>query len=95
MTTLVSEYGRSDQKGTVLGIYRSLGALARALGPIAASIGKRMKFFKCKNGTKIKIEFFFSKLAFWSFGSSTTYILGGLLLLCPAVMLQKLQLVQL
>lgn len=40
MTTLVSEYGRSDQKGTVLGIYRSLGALARALGPIAASIGE-------------------------------------------------------
>lgn len=59
MTTLVSEYGRSDQKGTVLGIYRSLGALARALGPIAASIGKRMKFFKCKNVTKTKIEFFF------------------------------------
>lgn len=39
MTTLVSTYGKSDQKGTVLGIYRSLGALARAVGPIAASIG--------------------------------------------------------
>jgi len=69
MTTLVSQYGRSDQKGTVLGIYRSLGALARALGPIAASI------------------------AFWSIGSSTTYILGGILLLGPALMLQRLQLV--
>lgn len=44
MTTLVSEYGRSDQKGTVLGIYRSLGALARALGPIAASIGRCISF---------------------------------------------------
>ncbi|KAJ6639903.1 Major facilitator superfamily domain-containing protein 10 [Pseudolycoriella hygida] len=71
MTTLVSEYGRSDQKGTVLGIYRSLGALARALGPIAASI------------------------AFWSVGSTITYILGGLLLLWPALMLQRLKLVQL
>lgn len=40
MTTLVSKFGKSDQKGTVLGIYRSLGALARALGPIVASMGK-------------------------------------------------------
>ncbi|KAG4080037.1 hypothetical protein HA402_006349 [Bradysia odoriphaga] len=68
MTTLVSEYGRSDQKGTVLGIYRSLGALARALGPIAASI------------------------AFWSVGSLATYVLGGFLLLGPALMLHRLRL---
>lgn len=39
MTTLISEYGKHDQKGTVLGIFRSIGALARALGPIFASIG--------------------------------------------------------
>uniref|UniRef100_A0A336KJD8 CSON011760 protein n=1 Tax=Culicoides sonorensis TaxID=179676 RepID=A0A336KJD8_CULSO len=38
MTTLVSKYGNSDQKGTILGIFRSLGALARAIGPIVASI---------------------------------------------------------
>lgn len=38
MMTMASEFGRNDQKGTVMGIFRSLGALARALGPIAASI---------------------------------------------------------
>ncbi|KAG5671736.1 hypothetical protein PVAND_001916 [Polypedilum vanderplanki] len=37
MTTLTSKYGNFDQKGTVLGIFRSLGALARALGPAIAS----------------------------------------------------------
>lgn len=40
MTVLVSKYGGAGQKGTVLGIYRSLGALARALGPMVASIGE-------------------------------------------------------
>jgi len=40
MTTLASNYGPPDQKGTILGIFRSLGALARAIGPIFASIGK-------------------------------------------------------
>lgn len=40
MTTLISRYGNHDQKGTVLGIFRSLGALARAIGPIVASIGE-------------------------------------------------------
>ncbi|XP_013396076.1 major facilitator superfamily domain-containing protein 10 [Lingula anatina] len=38
LTTLMSSYGQDDQKGTVMGIFRSLGALARALGPMAASI---------------------------------------------------------
>jgi hypothetical protein len=37
MTTLTAQYGNFDQKGTVLGIFRSLGALARALGPIVSS----------------------------------------------------------
>ncbi|KAJ3640193.1 hypothetical protein Zmor_003507 [Zophobas morio] len=36
--TMASEHGKDHQKGTVLGIFRSLGALARALGPIFASI---------------------------------------------------------
>jgi hypothetical protein len=36
MTTLAAKYGNFDQKGTVLGIFRSLGALARAIGPIVA-----------------------------------------------------------
>lgn len=36
--TMASEYGSVQEKGTVMGIFRSLGALARALGPILASI---------------------------------------------------------
>lgn len=43
LTTIASSYGPSDQKGTTLGIFRSLGALARALGPLFASIGIQMK----------------------------------------------------
>lgn len=39
MTTIVSRYGQFDQKGTVLGIFRSLGALGRALGPVIGSMG--------------------------------------------------------
>uniref|UniRef100_A0A3B3RX09 Major facilitator superfamily domain containing 10 n=1 Tax=Paramormyrops kingsleyae TaxID=1676925 RepID=A0A3B3RX09_9TELE len=40
LTTLVSEHGSVSQKGTVMGILRSLGALARALGPVVASSGQ-------------------------------------------------------
>lgn len=38
ITTLASQHGSEQQKGTVMGIFRSLGALARALGPIVASV---------------------------------------------------------
>jgi len=38
MTTLVSHYGNVSQKGIILGVFRSLGALGRALGPVAASV---------------------------------------------------------
>ncbi|XP_076345402.1 major facilitator superfamily domain-containing protein rtet isoform X2 [Tachypleus tridentatus] len=38
LTTIVSSYGSTEQKGTVLGIFRSLGALARSLGPFVISI---------------------------------------------------------
>lgn len=38
ITTLASEYGSEQQKGIVMGIFRSLGALARALGPVIASV---------------------------------------------------------
>ncbi|EDW96217.1 major facilitator superfamily domain-containing protein 10 [Drosophila yakuba] len=65
LTTLVSKYGNDDQKGSVLGIFRSLGALARALGPVVGCI------------------------AFWCVGSKITYIAGGLLLIYPAVALQR------
>ncbi|XP_037339618.2 major facilitator superfamily domain-containing protein 10 [Pungitius pungitius] len=37
LSTLVSDHGTANQKGTVMGILRSLGALARALGPVASS----------------------------------------------------------
>lgn len=67
MTTMVSKYGNFDQKGAVLGIFRSLGALARALGPVVGS------------------------MAFWGIGSRITYIIGGLSLLYPAVLLHKLK----
>ncbi|XP_063700203.1 major facilitator superfamily domain-containing protein 10 [Culicoides brevitarsis] len=38
LTTLISRYGSFDQKGSILGIFRSIGALARAVGPIIASL---------------------------------------------------------
>ncbi|XP_076006902.1 major facilitator superfamily domain-containing protein 10-like [Genypterus blacodes] len=37
LSTIVSDYGSASQKGTVMGILRSLGALARALGPVVSS----------------------------------------------------------
>ncbi|KAK7934358.1 hypothetical protein WMY93_005254 [Mugilogobius chulae] len=37
LSTLVSDYGSVSQKGTVMGILRSLGALARAMGPVVSS----------------------------------------------------------
>ncbi|XP_018565649.1 major facilitator superfamily domain-containing protein 10 [Anoplophora glabripennis] len=66
ITTMASEYGNDQEKGTVMGIFRSLGALARALGPIFASI------------------------AFWSVGSTVTYLTGAVFLLWPALALQKI-----
>eukprot|EP00096_Caligus_rogercresseyi_P008116 TRINITY_DN2648_c0_g1_i1.p1 TRINITY_DN2648_c0_g1~~TRINITY_DN2648_c0_g1_i1.p1 ORF type:complete len:443 (+),score=111.80 TRINITY_DN2648_c0_g1_i1:248-1576(+) len=38
LATLVSQFGEVHQKGVVLGVYRSLGALGRALGPLSASV---------------------------------------------------------
>ena len=40
LTTLISGFGGADQKGVVMGVFRSLGALARAFGPVLSSIGK-------------------------------------------------------
>jgi len=36
LTTLVSQYAPAEEQGRVTGVFRSLGALARALGPIVA-----------------------------------------------------------
>lgn len=65
MMTMASQYGSPQQKGTVMGIFRSLGALARALGPIIASV------------------------AFWSFGSTTTYLTGAVALFWPVLALKS------
>ncbi|XP_075426582.1 major facilitator superfamily domain-containing protein 10 [Ascaphus truei] len=37
LSSLVSTYGLASQKGTVMGILRSLGALARAVGPVLSA----------------------------------------------------------
>ncbi|KFM77142.1 Major facilitator superfamily domain-containing protein 10, partial [Stegodyphus mimosarum] len=37
LTTIASKFGSSRQKGTVLGIFRSLGSLARAFGPVVSA----------------------------------------------------------
>lgn len=37
LSTMVSSYGSPGQKGTIMGILRSLGALGRALGPVVAA----------------------------------------------------------
>jgi len=36
LTTMISHHGNADQKGKIMGIFRSLGALARAIGPIVS-----------------------------------------------------------
>lgn len=38
MTTMASHYGSDAHKGKAMGTFRSLGALARAVGPVFASI---------------------------------------------------------
>lgn len=45
LTTLISGFGGMDQKGVVLGVFRSLGALARAFGPVLSSIGRYIYTF--------------------------------------------------
>nr|CAG4643362.1 EOG090X09U7 [Ilyocryptus agilis] len=37
LTAMTAAYGRADQKGAVIGTLRSLGSLARAVGPLASS----------------------------------------------------------
>lgn len=40
LVLLLIPLGSASQKGTVMGILRSLGALARALGPVVSSSGE-------------------------------------------------------
>jgi len=64
MMTLVTRIGPEHQKGVITGIFRSLGALARACGPIVASSGKKTssegrnsKKFKRKNSSFFMIYY--------------------------------------
>lgn len=36
LTTMISHHGNADQKGKIMGIFRSLGAFARAIGPFVS-----------------------------------------------------------
>ncbi|XP_060102128.1 major facilitator superfamily domain-containing protein 10 [Heteronotia binoei] len=52
LSTVVSGYGPASQKGAVMGILRSLGALARAMGPILSAavywlVGAEVCFTAC------------------------------------------------
>ena len=38
LSALVSRYCPADRQGTALGVFRSLGSLARALGPILGGL---------------------------------------------------------
>ncbi|CAF2364855.1 unnamed protein product [Rotaria sp. Silwood2] len=67
INSFASKYGLESEKGTILGIFRSLQALARGIGPLVASF------------------------AYWSIGEKTTYVFGGLLLLCPVFILIDVQ----
>ncbi|XP_040526105.1 major facilitator superfamily domain-containing protein 10 isoform X9 [Gallus gallus] len=42
LSAVVSGYGSASQKGRVMGILRSLGALARALGPVLSATGRSL-----------------------------------------------------
>ncbi|XP_012283292.1 major facilitator superfamily domain-containing protein 10 [Orussus abietinus] len=70
MMTLVTHTGPENQKGIITGIFRSLGALARACGPIVTSI------------------------AFWSIGSTITYLIGAAALVIPPLILRSIHFTQ-
>jgi len=52
LTSLVSLYASADEQGRVLGVFRSLGALARAVGPMMAAVvywrlGSHTAYYAC------------------------------------------------
>jgi MFS family permease len=85
INSFASKYGLESEKGTILGIFRSLQALARAIGPLLASFGNTLVYLF------IVIYDFSIYLAYWSIGERTTYIFGGILLLCPLLILVAVQ----
>ena len=61
LTTLVSQYGETHQKGIVTGVFRSLGALGRAAGPIFGSflywsLGPELSY--CLGGFGLLVPYF-------------------------------------
>ncbi|XP_050684451.1 major facilitator superfamily domain-containing protein 10 isoform X1 [Leptidea sinapis] len=66
MTSMAAAVSPEESRGAALGTLRSLGALARAAGPLLAST------------------------LYWCTGAATTYTIGGVMLVVPAVMLFRL-----
>lgn len=73
-----------SEKGTILGIFRSLQALARSIGPLIASFGKFSFFF-------LNIKILFLIVAYWSIGEKTTYVFGSISLIIPLFILINVQ----
>ena len=82
LTSAISKYGNKSQKGRLMGTVRALGALARALGPMACAIsywlfGSRnlLKIqpliFQCRVVSKILLTFFAFGMNHWI--SKTVY----------------------
>lgn len=87
LTTVTSNYGNDDEKGTITGIVRSLGALARAFGPIFTSMSNLFSSISINLVKTTTKETFFFILVYWTFGSSFAYILGSVGLLIPLCIL--------
>lgn len=66
LSALVSLYSKEDEQGNQLGIFRSAGSFARAIGPLVAAF------------------------AYFSYGSQSAYLFGGLLLLFPVLLAIRL-----
>lgn len=77
LTTLISSHCEESKKGSCMGVFRSIGTLARACGPI---FGSFCKFFFILN---FFILFFCKILAFWLLGPMYSYMLGAILLTIP------------
>lgn len=82
---MTAAYGRADQKGAVIGTQRSLGALARAFGPLASSFGE--SFFSLT--TWSYVNKFNRFLAFFVLGAGPCYCLGAAGLILPFVLLRQ------
>lgn len=94
MMTLVTRIGPEHQKGVITGTFRSLGALARACGPIFASSGIKVNEILVKIFLVLQFRFLkyilFSISAFWCIGSTSTYLIGALLLTLPPLILHDM-----